>query len=348
MTNATADQSTAWPELHAPMTLIVDDPGWMYFASGTPDGYGRAHLRLFACAVPAGALPGPHLLPAPVAYIAVVTDLNDGLTVTNGCDRIWDTLQASHLMPLIQLEHYPHGRLSSSPDSLHFDQYNGDPDFTGPRWRPVSDISPEHPDHAAVAPWWAEHRDVLIGHTLPPGGSVRPVDRSDDSRQTATGIHVPSMAARPFADCDPHAVNAAAGDWLEIIATHLFSGEGDVRMLLSDEILSLVVAKHDLDPNAVLATFAQAWSLITTASMTAPSTARHLKMHELCDPENNEKTALVLVVAVMYARLLDPTQRYTYEEARDIIAADRYDCLAPELMTAMGFPGLQDDEDGAP
>jgi len=80
--------------------------------------------------------------------------------VTNGAEHIWNALSMDFPNgPITQIELYRHAR--DGEPGLHFDQYIGHPEWVGDRWRPMSDISPLHPDHDVVTVWTTKWSNII-------------------------------------------------------------------------------------------------------------------------------------------------------------------------------------------
>lgn len=137
-----------WPPLPDLGERICYLPGWPYPVNGGPVLFGHAFLRLFR------ASDGGH--------VAIVEDTGgDGLSVTNGAEHIWASLSMDFPDgPITQIELYRHAR--NGEPGLHFDQYIGHREWTGRRWRPMSDISPVHPDYDAVTAWTSKWSAVIV------------------------------------------------------------------------------------------------------------------------------------------------------------------------------------------
>ena len=85
--------------------LLVDDPFWQYPAWGLArEGVG--HLRVWATAI---AAPG---------YLAVVTETDGIISVTESAGRIWAELVRRYGPSLVVLEHHPAPELAEGVEPL--------------------------------------------------------------------------------------------------------------------------------------------------------------------------------------------------------------------------------------
>jgi hypothetical protein len=147
-----ATGSHAWPALTLPVRLIRHEQRWRY-ASSCAAGYGMARLVVWQ---------------ASTGYIAAVTDLGIGASVTNSAEDIWSALVAEHGEPLVLLEHYL-GEDTLDPDGEHFDQIyvrNGLPE-----WRRIWPTPDNHPQHDEFQRWAVQLHDLgTMPTTLTQGG----------------------------------------------------------------------------------------------------------------------------------------------------------------------------------
>lgn len=140
--------SEVFRPLPEPGQLVLDEPNFSY-PSAVAAGGGRAHLRVWDCG------DGGH-----AKWLAVVTEIEDGATVTNSAAEIWALLVQQHGPELVLLEYYNAGS-HSGPD--HLDQVA----ILGsrrPTWRRVWPTSTSNPDHEAFTAWMQRH-----AHQLPHG-----------------------------------------------------------------------------------------------------------------------------------------------------------------------------------
>jgi hypothetical protein len=134
---------TAFPPLPPIGELQLDDPFWRY-PSGTLAGEGVARLRVWAASEVGGT-----------AYLAAVTELGLGASVTNSAEDIWDELARHWPGPLILLEHYPAAE-SFPEDGEHLDQVVIGPGRE-PEWRRIWPVPASNPDRDWLAAWMDRH-----------------------------------------------------------------------------------------------------------------------------------------------------------------------------------------------
>ena len=123
---------------------------WNYPAPAYFEGLGRALLRVW------------NVADAPFDYVAMVTELGAGLSVTNGADDIaralsvllaTDDARALGGGHITLIEHWPADQTARGVET--YDQVA----FAAgsPRWRPIHPTAPTHPDHKELAGWFERH-----------------------------------------------------------------------------------------------------------------------------------------------------------------------------------------------
>ncbi|GAA4083005.1 hypothetical protein [Actinomadura miaoliensis] len=135
-----------FPPLPAPDILLLNHPRWWY-PSSCAAGYGRARLRVWTATIDGDP-----------AYLAVVTELGEGASVTNSAEHIRAVLDYALDLPLVVLEHYP---AEQSPiDGEHLDQAARI--GRDQQWRRIWPTPPTNPNHEVFETWMAVHgRDLL-------------------------------------------------------------------------------------------------------------------------------------------------------------------------------------------
>ena len=114
--------------------LLVDDPFWQYPAWGLArEGVG--HLRVWAAAT---ASPG---------YLAVVTETDGIVSVTEAVGRIWVDLARRHRPSLVLLEHHPAPESGEGMETLDLVRIGAD---GSPHWSRVWPTPEENPRHAGA------------------------------------------------------------------------------------------------------------------------------------------------------------------------------------------------------
>lgn len=141
--DTTHEKSDRLPE---PTRLVCDEPDFEY-PSRVAAGRGRAHLRVWDCA---SDTRGP-------TRLAVVTEVDDGASVTNSATEIVDVLTARFGPDLVVLEHYNEASRSGNPNLSRVTVTDGHPS-----WQAVWPTSPGHPCHEAFTAWMTR-----FGHLLP-------------------------------------------------------------------------------------------------------------------------------------------------------------------------------------
>lgn len=131
-------------QLPEPGDLVCDDPAYRYDSDCGP-GYGRTHLRVWRC----GDAEQP-------TWLAMITEIGDGATVTNSAAHIWSALVEEYGPELVVLEHWNAGS-GSGPD--HVDQMAMDKG--DPTWRRIWPTPEDHPNHAEFDAWYAWQRPLL-------------------------------------------------------------------------------------------------------------------------------------------------------------------------------------------
>lgn len=130
--------------------LVREEPAFTYESACGPQR-GRAHLRVWSC---------PHGEPGTAWWLAVVTEIGDGPSITNSAVEIWHALANQYGQALVVLEYW-NGGSGCGPDN-HIDQValrDGRPD-----WRRIWPTQPTHPAHAEFTAWAIRN----LPH-LPPG-----------------------------------------------------------------------------------------------------------------------------------------------------------------------------------
>lgn len=140
-----ADKFLPLPEL---AELIRNEPRFRY-DSACAAGYGRAHLRVWRCADD-----------DPVQYLAVLTQIDDGASITNSAADIWHALANQYGQQVVVLEHWPDDG-DCTPE--HVDQVTLD--RGKPTWRRVWPSSEDHPDHVEFTAWAQKILPVLQAGT---------------------------------------------------------------------------------------------------------------------------------------------------------------------------------------
>ena len=136
--------------------LRTDAPLWGYPAA-TFAATGAARLRTWPIYDRAGEEHG---------YLAMVTELGLGASITTAAEQIWARLEAAYRARceheestyLVLLEHYP---ADQDPiEGGHLDQVT----ITahGPRWRRIWPTSETNPNHQAFEEWMTEHGQRLL------------------------------------------------------------------------------------------------------------------------------------------------------------------------------------------
>ena len=126
--------------------LLVDDPFWR-FPAWDLAREGVGHLRLWATAT---AAPG---------YLAVVTDTDGIISVTESAGRIWADLARRYGPSLVLLEHHPAPGLAEGVETLDLVRTGAD---GSPHWSRVWPTPEDNPRHAGLELWMAAHGYQIV------------------------------------------------------------------------------------------------------------------------------------------------------------------------------------------
>lgn len=125
-----------FPELPVPAELVVDEPFWRFQPPQFTPG-GVAHLRVWTTRSGGGE------------WLALVTELGLGPSITNSIEHIWRVLAGQYPAGrLVLLEHWP---AAESLGEEYLDQVvvgEGEP-----QWRRVWPTPPNNPRHQAFNAW---------------------------------------------------------------------------------------------------------------------------------------------------------------------------------------------------
>lgn len=130
--------------------LQVDDPAWRYPSPDCAGRSGVARLRVWV----AGA--------GHAGYVAVVTELGIGVSITNAIADIAGVLTAEFGSPLALIEHWPAAQAPETGEHLDLVDVDG----RTPRWGRLWPTSPRHPDHQAHNAWMAAHAAIVLGQPV--------------------------------------------------------------------------------------------------------------------------------------------------------------------------------------
>lgn len=137
---------TGFPRLPEPGRRVLDLPRWHYPAwPGSPGGNG--HLRVWETTS---------------GHLAIVTDLDDGVSVTNAAEYIHRELTADYPGELVLIEHYPAGGHRRCPSWDQVTVTRGGQ----PEWRAIWPVPPVNPRYARCLQWVTAHGRTL-GIPLP-------------------------------------------------------------------------------------------------------------------------------------------------------------------------------------
>lgn len=129
--------------------LVRDEPHFRYDSTCGPQR-GSAHLRVWRCA-PAE--------PGTARWLAVVTEIGDGASISNSAAEIWHALANQYGQALVLLEYWNDGS-DCGPD--HIDQVALR--HSTPDWRRIWPTPRANPAHAEFTAWALQN----LPH-LPPG-----------------------------------------------------------------------------------------------------------------------------------------------------------------------------------
>jgi hypothetical protein len=145
MTVPASDPILALPIIGEP---LADEARWRYPAPGFAGGHGYARLRVWAARGARGD-----------GVLAVVTELGQGVSITNAIADIWQALKMAYQEDLWLIEHWP---ASQAPESgEHLDAVIVD--RQQPLWARVWPASPSHPSHSQLAAWMAVNGAQVLG-----------------------------------------------------------------------------------------------------------------------------------------------------------------------------------------
>jgi hypothetical protein len=119
--------------------LLVDDPFWQYPAWGLArEGVG--HLRVWAAAA------------ASLGYLAVVTDTDGIVSVTESAGRIWADLARRYGPSVVLLEHHLAPGSGEGAETLDLVRIGAD---GSPHWLRIWPTGEDNPRHAGLERWMA-------------------------------------------------------------------------------------------------------------------------------------------------------------------------------------------------